>query len=142
VQADERWDFIYCKEKNKGPEDADNDEIGDRYNWVALDLPAKLVLAFVCGRHTSANAMELMRQSAPRYFPRRSFPVDYRRPARLHRGWGCDADGPMRLRATGEDLTRTPVVLTQEDLSATVGITQEGATCRRKNWTYCRARLT
>ena len=31
VQADECWNFIYCKEKNKGPEQADNDEIGDCY---------------------------------------------------------------------------------------------------------------
>jgi hypothetical protein len=28
VQADECWNFIYCKETNKGPEQADNDEIG------------------------------------------------------------------------------------------------------------------
>jgi transposase-like protein/IS1 family transposase len=62
VQADECWNFIYCKEKNKGPEQADNDEIGDCYNWVAMDRPRKLVLAFVCGRRTGANAMELMRK--------------------------------------------------------------------------------
>jgi transposase-like protein/IS1 family transposase len=62
VQADECWNFIYCKEKNKGPEDAHNDEIGDCYNWVAIDRPTKLVLAFVCGRRTAANAMELMRK--------------------------------------------------------------------------------
>jgi IS1 family transposase len=58
VQADECWNFIYCKEKNKGPEDADNDEIGDCYNWVAIDRPTKLVLAFVCGRRTAANALK------------------------------------------------------------------------------------
>ena len=34
---DERWNFLYCKEKNKGPEQVDNDEIGDCYNWVAID---------------------------------------------------------------------------------------------------------
>ena len=62
VQADECWNFIYCKEKNKGPEQADNDEIGDCYNWVAMDRPTKLVLAFVCGRRTGENAMELMRK--------------------------------------------------------------------------------
>ena len=62
VQADECWNFIYCKEKNKGPEQADNGEIGDCYNWVAMDRPTKLVLAFVCGRRTGENAMELMRK--------------------------------------------------------------------------------
>ncbi len=59
IQMDECWNFIYCKEKNKGPEDADNDEIGDCYNWVAIDRPTKLVLAFVCGRRTAANALAL-----------------------------------------------------------------------------------
>lgn len=62
VQMDECWNFIYCKEKSKGPEDAHNDEIGDCYNWVAIDRPTKLVLAFVCGRRTLANAMELARK--------------------------------------------------------------------------------
>jgi transposase-like protein/IS1 family transposase len=62
VQADECWNFIYCKEKNKGPEDAHNDEIGDCYNWVAIDRPTKLVLAFVCGRRTGENAMALVRK--------------------------------------------------------------------------------
>src|SRR5580658_2144610 len=52
IQMDEMWNFIYCKEKNKGPEDAHNDEIGDCYNWVAIDRPTKLVCAFVCGRRT------------------------------------------------------------------------------------------
>jgi len=61
VQADECWNFIYCKEKNnKGPEQADNDEIGDCYNWVAMDRPTKMVLAFVVGRRTGENAMKLM----------------------------------------------------------------------------------
>jgi transposase-like protein/IS1 family transposase len=62
VQADGCWNFIYCKEKNKGPEQADNDGIGDCYNWVAMDRPTKLVLAFVCGRRTGENAMALMQK--------------------------------------------------------------------------------
>jgi transposase-like protein/IS1 family transposase len=62
VQMDECWNFVHCKEKNKGPEDAHNDEIGDCYNWVAIDRPTKLVLAFLCGRRTNENAMELARK--------------------------------------------------------------------------------
>ena len=62
VQMDEMWNFVYCKEKNKGPEDAHNDEIGDCYNWVAIDRPTKLALVFVCGRRTNENAMELARK--------------------------------------------------------------------------------
>jgi len=62
IQMDECWNFVYCKEKNKGPEDAHNDEIGDCYNWVAIDRPTKLVVAFVCGRRTAENAQELTRK--------------------------------------------------------------------------------
>ncbi|HYW47982.1 MAG TPA: IS1 family transposase [Bryobacteraceae bacterium] len=62
IQMDECWNFIYCKEAHKGPENAHNDEIGDCYNWVAIDRPTKLVLAFACGRRTLDNAMELTRK--------------------------------------------------------------------------------
>ena len=62
IQMDECWNFVYCKEKNKGPGDADNGEIGDCYNWVAIDRPTKLVVAFVCGRRTAENAQELTRK--------------------------------------------------------------------------------
>jgi IS1 family transposase len=64
VQMDECWNFVYCKERNKGPEQAHNNEIGDCYNWVAIDRPTKLVLAFVVGRRTLQNAHELTRKLA------------------------------------------------------------------------------
>ena len=62
VQADEIWGFIGKKESHKSPEEARDDSIGDCWCWVALDRDTKLVLAFVVGRRTSANAMELMRK--------------------------------------------------------------------------------
>ena len=62
IQMDECRNVVYCKEKNKGPDEAHNDEIGDCYNWVAIDRATKLVVAFVCGRRTGANAMELARK--------------------------------------------------------------------------------
>jgi IS1 family transposase/transposase-like protein len=62
VQADEMWNFIGKKESHKGPEEAHNDEIGDCYNWVAMDRKTKLVLAFVVGRRTAQSAMDLMRK--------------------------------------------------------------------------------
>jgi IS1 family transposase len=62
IQIDEMWNFVYCKEKTKGSEQARNDEIGDCYNLVAIDPPTKLVCAFVCGRRTGENAMELARK--------------------------------------------------------------------------------
>jgi hypothetical protein len=36
VQADEIWGFIGKKEKNKGPEEANDDTLGDCYTWVAM----------------------------------------------------------------------------------------------------------
>lgn len=60
VQADEIWGFIGCKEKNK-EKDEESDR-GDCYTWVAIDREFKLVLAFVVGRRTGENAMELMRK--------------------------------------------------------------------------------
>lgn len=62
IQADEIWGFIGKKEKNKGPEEAHDDSIGDCYTWVAMDRETKMVLAFVVGRRTLGNAMELMRK--------------------------------------------------------------------------------
>ncbi len=60
VQADEAWSFIAKKEKNKGPEEAHNDSIGDCYVWICLERNTKLVLSYSVGRRTLAHAMELM----------------------------------------------------------------------------------
>lgn len=60
VQADEIWGFIGKKEKNKGPDQEDDDSLGDCYTWVAMDRNTKLVLAFVVGRRTSDCAALLM----------------------------------------------------------------------------------
>jgi IS1 family transposase/transposase-like protein len=62
VEADECWSFIGMKEKNKRDENAYNDELGDCYCWVAIERNSKLVLAYVVGRRTLANAFELMRK--------------------------------------------------------------------------------
>ena len=62
VQADEIWGFVGKKESHKGPEEAHENSIGDCYTWVALEARTKLALAFVVGRRTAANALELMRK--------------------------------------------------------------------------------
>jgi transposase-like protein/IS1 family transposase len=62
VQADEIWSFIGKKESHKKPEEAHDDSIGDCYVWTALEARSKLVLAYVVGRRTNNNAMELMRK--------------------------------------------------------------------------------
>jgi transposase-like protein/IS1 family transposase len=60
VAADECWSFIAKKEKNKGPEEAHDDTIGDCYIWIALETNSKLVLAYSVGRRTLNHAMDLM----------------------------------------------------------------------------------
>jgi IS1 family transposase len=62
VQADEAWGFIGKKERNKGPEEAHNDSIGDCYVWVCLERNTKLVLSYSVGRRTLNHAMDLMRK--------------------------------------------------------------------------------
>lgn len=36
--------------------------MGDCNNWVAIDRPTNMVLAFVCGKRTGEDAMELARK--------------------------------------------------------------------------------
>jgi transposase-like protein/IS1 family transposase len=60
VQGDEAWGFIAKKERNKGPEEAHNDSIGDCYVWVCLERNTKLVLSYSVGRRTLEHAMDLM----------------------------------------------------------------------------------
>src|ERR1051326_3333985 len=62
IQADEIWGFIGKKEKHKTAEEEKDDSIGDCYTRVAIERHSKLVLAFVVGRRSSENAMQLMRQ--------------------------------------------------------------------------------
>jgi len=50
VQADEIWGFVAKKEAHKGPEEANNREIGDAYCFVALERHSKLVLCWELGR--------------------------------------------------------------------------------------------
>ncbi len=50
VQCDAIWGYVAKKEKNKAPEEADNDFIGDAYCFVSVERHTKLVLNFTLGR--------------------------------------------------------------------------------------------
>jgi IS1 family transposase/transposase-like protein len=52
VQCDEIWGYVGKKEKNKTPEEADNDFIGDAYCYVSIERNTKLVLNFTLGRRS------------------------------------------------------------------------------------------
>ena len=55
VQADEVWQYLYCKERNR-PMGRENDAtIGDFYCFVAIDQESKLVLNFALGKRNQAT---------------------------------------------------------------------------------------
>src|SRR5579859_7180912 len=60
IQCDEIWGFVAKKERNKRPDEYEDDTIGDAWAWVALERNSKLVLAFSVGKRTRNHAFELM----------------------------------------------------------------------------------
>jgi transposase-like protein/IS1 family transposase len=60
LMADRIQNVVGMKEKNKGPERAHDDTVGDCYVWIALETNSKLVLSYSVGRRTLDHAMELM----------------------------------------------------------------------------------
>jgi len=57
VQADEIWGFIGKKDKNVRI--GEDESLGDCWCWCALEARTKLMLAFVVGKRTVENAIEL-----------------------------------------------------------------------------------
>ncbi len=57
VQFDEKWAFVYQKEKRR---DADDPYSGDNWDHVAFDPEHKLVLSLVTGKRTKAHVNELV----------------------------------------------------------------------------------
>jgi IS1 family transposase len=56
VQFDEKWAFVYKKQKNCDPTNPDDGHCGDYWDHVAFDPEHKLVLAVVPGARTEENA--------------------------------------------------------------------------------------
>jgi IS1 family transposase/transposase-like protein len=59
VQADETWQFIYCKRKNveRSLERGAAEAIGDSYTYTAIERRTKLILAWHFGRRTGADTL-------------------------------------------------------------------------------------
>jgi hypothetical protein len=60
VQFDEKWAFVYKKQKNCDPLDPADDHRGDWWDHVALDPEHKLVLAVVPGARVTENVEEVV----------------------------------------------------------------------------------
>jgi hypothetical protein len=56
VQFDEKWSFVYKKQKNCDPTNPDDDHCGDYWDHVAFDPEHKLVLGVIPGARTGENA--------------------------------------------------------------------------------------
>jgi hypothetical protein len=60
VQLDEKWSFVFKKQKNCDPLDPADDHKGDWWDHVAYDPEHKLVLAVVPGARVSESAEEVV----------------------------------------------------------------------------------
>jgi IS1 family transposase len=60
VQFDEKWAFVGKKQKNCDPNDPDDDQCGDYWDFVAFDPEHRLVLAVVPGARTAENAQAIV----------------------------------------------------------------------------------
>jgi IS1 family transposase len=66
IQLDEKWDFVYKKEKNCDENNPADARRGDNWDHVALDAEHKLVLEVQNGKRTEKNTKELVRKTAKR----------------------------------------------------------------------------
>src|SRR5687768_5157653 len=66
VQRDEKWSFVFKKQKNCDPLDPADDQRGDWWDHVAYDPEHRLVLAVVPGARVTENAVEVVQQVADR----------------------------------------------------------------------------
>jgi hypothetical protein len=62
VQLDEKWSFVFKKQKNCDPLDPADDHRGDWWDHVAYDPEHRLVLAVVPGARVTESAVELVEQ--------------------------------------------------------------------------------
>jgi IS1 family transposase len=60
AQFDEKWAFVFKKEKNCDPGDPDDQKCGDHWDHVAIDPEHRLVVSVVPGKRTAENAQALV----------------------------------------------------------------------------------
>ncbi|MDB4303746.1 hypothetical protein N9934_03035 [Desulfosarcina sp.] len=61
-QLDEMWSFIGKKEKNLDPVEKLSETLGDAWIWIAFDAVNKIILAYVIGKRTTSQAVELIKK--------------------------------------------------------------------------------
>src|SRR4051794_24368154 len=66
VQFDEKWAFVGKKQKNCNPNDPDDDQCGDYWDFVAYDPEHRLVLVVVPGARSLGNAELIVEETKAR----------------------------------------------------------------------------
>ena len=66
VQFDEKWAFVCKKQKNCDPDNPDDDQCGDYWDFVAFDPEHRLVLAVVPGARSGENAQAVVEEVTER----------------------------------------------------------------------------
>ena len=66
VQVDEIWQYVYAKAKNVPKEKRGTFGYGDVWTWVALDPDTKLVCSWLVGMRGPNEAVDFLRDLAPR----------------------------------------------------------------------------
>ncbi|KKM76784.1 hypothetical protein LCGC14_1376640 [marine sediment metagenome] len=119
IQADEIWTFV-CKKQKRIKEDESDEVIGDQYVFVAMDADTKLVLSFLVGKRTPANAIRFMQDLEGRLSDRTQITtdglVDYLDAVEL--AFGADIDYAQLVGIPSEKfvISGTP---DQKDISTT-----------------------
>src|SRR3954470_4434006 len=62
VQFDEKWAFVFKKQKNCDPNNPDDAQRGDYWDFVAFDPEHRLVLAVVPGARSGENAQAIVEE--------------------------------------------------------------------------------
>jgi hypothetical protein len=60
VQFDDKWAFVGKKEKNRGPDDPEDNPCGDHGDHVAVDAEHRLVVSVMPGERTAENVQALV----------------------------------------------------------------------------------
>jgi IS1 family transposase len=60
AQLDEKWSFVFKKQKHCSPDDPADAQCGDCWDYVAFDPEHRLVVSVVVGKRTEENACQLV----------------------------------------------------------------------------------
>ncbi|MDO8628959.1 MAG: hypothetical protein Q7R41_00560, partial [Phycisphaerales bacterium] len=60
IECDEVWSFVFAKEKSLRPEVRGTYGFGDCWLWTAIDPETKLIISYLVGQRTPADAHDFM----------------------------------------------------------------------------------